>query len=63
MADKHFTEKRCWRSDAIVSGLMFFRFLKQIERLGLLRVDGEDIIMEMALWSETTRSYTRRLLR
>lgn len=59
MAGKQFTERRCWRSDAIVSGLMFFRFLKQIWRLGLMRVNGEDIFMEMVLWSETPRLYTK----
>ena len=45
-----------------MSVLMFLRFLKLICLLGLLRGDRVGSSIEMALWSDTPRSYTKRLL-
>lgn len=42
---------------------MFFRFLKQIFHFGLERLNVDGKSKEMALWSDTSRSHTCRLVR
>lgn len=42
---------------------MFLRFLKHIFRLGVESLEEDGNSMEMALWLETPRSYTCKLVR
>ena len=62
MTEGGLAAERWRRSVVMVTGLIFLRFLKQICLLGLLRGDRVGSSIEMALWSDTPRSCSERLL-
>ena len=62
MTEGGLASERWRRSVVMVTGLIFLRFLKQICLLGLLRGDRVGSSIEMALWSDTPRSCSERLL-